>query len=157
MIGWNPPAECVAQGPRKKFLVKLENKRIFIVEDDAYNLAIMSSFIRREGARLEFDRWGYDTVYRLTRFLPIDIILLDLMLPNNTSGYTVFRRIRETPELKDVPVLIVTAADPDVEMEKARQAGFQGYISKPFPLNFTQLVAQAIAGEHVWFTHEGRF
>jgi CheY-like chemotaxis protein len=129
----------------------LEGKRIFVVEDDARNLAIISVGLRRSGAVILFDTWGADTVNRLLWSLPVDIILLDLMLPGSVSGYDVFDRIRATPELADIPVVAVTAMDPGTEMNKARKKGFSGYISKPIRMRpFIESIETVLRGQQVW-------
>ncbi len=129
----------------------LKNRRIFILEDDATNLAIMSVMLRDQGAIIRFERWGVDTCRDLLNFVPIDLILLDLMLPNNISGYDVYDRIRALPEFDKVPIVLVTAADPDREMKKAREKGFNGFIGKPIRLgSFSRLVLKVIEGRPVW-------
>jgi CheY-like chemotaxis protein len=129
----------------------LKDKRVFVVEDNAGNLAIISLILSQNGAQVHFERWGVASGARLLQFMPVDIILLDLMLPNNVTGYDVFDQIRRMPELAHIPIVAVTAADPDKEMSKARQKGFNGFISKPIRLNtFGKYVADAIRGEEVW-------
>jgi CheY-like chemotaxis protein len=129
----------------------LNHKRVFVVEDDPGNLAVMQTILTQQGATVFFERWGQNTSRRLLDALPIDIILLDLMLPNGMSGYDVFDAIQAVPELAGVPVVIVSAADPDHEMEKARRKGFSGFIGKPVRLNtFGHYVASIIGGQYVW-------
>jgi len=129
----------------------LNQKRVFVVEDNPGNLAVMQTILTQQGATVFFERWGQDTCRRLLDALPIDIILLDLMLPNGISGYDVFSAIKAVPELASVPVVIVSAADPDHEMDKARRMGFSGFIGKPVRLNtFGHYVASVIQGQHVW-------
>lgn len=131
--------------------LSLEGKQIFIIEDDVENLAVISTILRREGAKISYDRWGHKTAKRITRIGHIDVILCDLMLPGDASGYDVLKQIRAEDTLKDVPVIVVTASDPDVELEKARQAGFSGYISKPLHRRrFHLQVLAIIEGKEVW-------
>jgi CheY-like chemotaxis protein len=129
----------------------LKNKRIFVLEDDPTNLAIISVILREHGAVVHFERWGVDTAKQLLSFLPVDIILLDLMLPNKISGYDVYDQIRAFPELKQIPVVAVTASDSDIERKKAREKGFQGFINKPIRYTyFPKLIAAVLNGEQVW-------
>jgi adenylate cyclase len=129
----------------------LTGKRVFIVEDNAGNLAVMQTILKLEGATIFFERWGRDTYQRLLTAMPVDIILLDLMLPDGISGYDVFDTIRTFPALTAIPVVMVSAADPDLEMGKARQKGLQGYISKPIrAASFGRHIANAIGGKQVW-------
>jgi CheY-like chemotaxis protein len=129
----------------------LDGKRIFVVEDDSSNLAIIRTILLRQGASVPFDVWGSGTIDILRNSLPIDLILLDLALPRGVSGYDVFDQIRVTPELAKIPVVIVTAADPSTEMVKARTKGVNGFISKPIKYgSFAQSVASVLRGEAVW-------
>jgi CheY-like chemotaxis protein len=129
----------------------LTGKRVFIIEDDAGNLAVMQTILTLEGATVVFERWARNTCERLLTTLPIDVILLDLMLPNGINGYEVFDMFRAIPELATIPVVIVTAADPDHEMKVAREKGMNGFISKPIgSATFAQNIASVIAGKQVW-------
>lgn len=129
----------------------LQGKNIFIVEDDSTNLAIISSILRRHGAIVSFDRWGMETLTRIQRARDIDIVLLDLMLPNGVSGYDVYDQIKDEPELMNIPVAVVSAADPTVEMNRARERGLMGFVSKPInPRKFPIYIAQMIEGIPVW-------
>ena len=128
----------------------LQNKRIFIVEDDAGNLAIASVYLRQQGAIVLFERWGRETAQAIVPHLPIDVILMDLMFPNNISGFDVFTQIRAVPQLAHIPVVAVSAADPDSAMPKALAMGFSGFISKPVSPRISRHIAKVIDGKKVW-------
>ena len=129
----------------------LEGKVAFVLEDDVNNLAIISSILSRIGMTVYFDTWGRNTAVQIKKFMPIDIILLDMMLPNNVSGYDVFDAIRATPGLEEVPVVAVTAMDPGTEMAKARAKGFSGYIGKPIrSRTLARAIAAILNGQQVW-------
>ncbi|MDJ0754956.1 MAG: response regulator [Ardenticatenaceae bacterium] len=129
----------------------LKDKRVFVVEDDPSNLAVISSILKNNGAYISYDQWGDTTLDKLRDMTRVDIILLDLMLPGGGSGYDVFEAIRVVPELADIPIVVVTASDPDIEMSKARDKGLNGYISKPLNrLQFPKQIAAVLNGEEVW-------
>lgn len=131
---------------------ELKNKRIFIVEDDATNMAVFAVSLRQSGAIIVQDPWNRQTLSILQSNMPVDAILLDLMLKNNISGYDIFDQIKDVPELADIPVIIVSAKDPGIEIPKAKAKGFSGFIGKPIsPILLPQQVAQCIAGEKVWY------
>ena len=133
----------------------LDDKRIFVVEDDPTNLAIISTILRRHGATVLFDNWGSGTVEKLLDSRPIDIILLDLALPRGVSGYDIYDQIREEKALDEVPVVIVTAADPSMEMNKAREKGVNGFISKPISYGtFGRAVANVLEGREIWYDED---
>jgi CheY-like chemotaxis protein len=130
----------------------LQGKRIFVVEDDPMNLAVIRTILHRAGATVPYDHWGDTTLDRMMSYpFKLDMILLDLMLPHKVSGYDIFDAIQEIPELQGIPIVAVTASDPDVEMKKARDKGFKGYISKPLDrVRFPQHIASILNGQEIW-------
>jgi len=130
----------------------LENKRIFIVEDSAAYIAIASIYLRYEGATVESERWGLNVPNVIVSQLPIDVILMDLKLSHNTSGFDVFDQIRRTPQLSNIPIIAVSAADPEVVMPRAQKMGFAGFISKPISPSLVKYVAAVLDGKNVWKT-----
>ena len=60
----------------------LKGKRIFLTEDNLTNRSVIQLLLERDGAIFAFERWGTETTERLQKFAPVDIILLDLMLPD---------------------------------------------------------------------------
>lgn len=133
----------------------LQNKRIFYVEDDLTNRSLVQLVLEQHGAAMRFERWGStDAIQRLYDFSPVDLILLDLMLPDNVTGYDVFSAIRADINFNGVPVVALSAADPAIEMSKARAYGFSGFISKPISLvDFPHQIKALIEGEVVWFAN----
>jgi CheY-like chemotaxis protein len=128
--------------------MSLQGKRIFIVEDNVQNKTIMQLLLEMQGATIAIDRWGRDTLRRLQAFAPVDLILMDLMLPNNVTGYELFNLIRVLPEFASVPIIAVSAADPSESTVKTQAYGFAGFIAKPIEFEaFPQQIAQILARE----------
>jgi two-component system sensor histidine kinase/response regulator len=135
------------------FGMALSGKRIFIVEDNPTNLAITITLLEQRGAQVYYDRWGIETVTRILRHRPIDIILLDLMFPGGVSGFDVYEAIQQNPPLQEIPVLIVTANSSDKAVLRAKEIGVNGYIVKPLSKEtFADTVASIIRGDEVWET-----
>ena len=128
----------------------LSDKRIFIVEDNTGNLAIASLYLEHHGAKIRLERRGKDVPKAILNHMPIDIVLMDLMLPNGVSGFDIFDQIREVPELAQIPVVIVSAADPDLAIPQARKRGVSGYISKPVTPHIPFQVADVLNGKTIW-------
>ena len=129
----------------------LKNKTVFIVEDNSKNADIMLTTLQMAGARTHFNRTGQSVPFELRTKGPVDIILMDLMLPNDLTGYDVFAEIKNDPDLAHIPVVVVSASDANVEMAKAQKAGFASYISKPINfLSLPKLIATILDGESVW-------
>lgn len=136
---------------------ELNDKRIFIVEDNPMNMAVYATTLKRSGAIVIQDPWNVGTLHTLLNHLPIDIILLDLMLKHNMDGYTIYDQLKAHPQLKDIPVVAVSAADPDVEIPRAKAKGFAGFIGKPIRLyDFPKQIADCLRGEAVWYAHESK-
>lgn len=134
-------------------MTTLDEKRIFMVEDNLENRIIIQLALVRTSAILEFDRWGRDTLRKLAWFSPVDLILLDLMLPHGESGFEIFTQIRQKPEFATVPIAAVSAADPSLAIRKCRDMGFSGFIAKPIDDElFAPQLEKLIKGEAVWYT-----
>lgn len=131
---------------------QLKNKRIFYIEDDVKNRAIAQMILEQSGATVGFERWGRaNAIVMLQAFMPIDAILLDLMFPQGVTGYDVFEAIRANSAFDHIPVIAVSASDPAIEIPRAKQLGFAGFISKPIDIRlFPQQIARCIEGESIW-------
>jgi two-component system cell cycle response regulator DivK len=131
----------------------LSNRRIFVVEDDVTNMAVIVMLLRQNGAMVLQDPWNSKTVPLLMAHQPIDAILLDLMLRDGVSGYDIFKQIRQHEALAEIPVIAVSASDPAIEIPRAREMGFAGFIGKPIAMNrFGTQIAACLNGEAVWET-----
>lgn len=134
---------------------ELKGKHIFIIEDNPTNMAVNAVTLKRTGAKITQDMWNTNPVDMLRQRLPVDVVLLDLMLKHNVSGYDVFKEIQADPELAHIPVIIVSAADPTVEIPKAQALGLAGYIGKPIqPRIFPQQIADCMNGKPVWYSRQ---
>jgi CheY-like chemotaxis protein len=131
----------------------LRNKRVFIIEDNLNNRAIVQLILEREGAYTAFERWGVHVIEQLVKFMPIDVILLDLMFPNGVTGYDVFDKIRADAQFRHIPIVAVSAADTSTAIPKTKERGFSGYISKPVDfLRLPHQILSIIKGEELWDT-----
>jgi CheY-like chemotaxis protein len=132
-------------------MAELTGKRIFIVEDDVSNMAVFAASLRGSGAHIVQDFWNDDTLRVLKQNMPVDAILLDLRLRYGISGYEIYDQLRAEPELASIPVVIVSASDPDVEIPRAKASGFAGFIRKPIKLlAFPDQLARCISGQPMW-------
>ncbi|MCB9456417.1 MAG: response regulator [Anaerolineaceae bacterium] len=133
-------------------MMTLKGKNILVVEDDMLNRVVYQITLGVQGAFLDFDRWGRETLERLKKGKNWDIIILDLMLRNGMSGYDIFQKIRALPEYNDIPIVAVSASEPSVAMPRVRDLGFNGFISKPIDEGqFANQIARIIAGEQIWY------
>ena len=129
---------------------EFQNYSALVIEDDASGLAIISVMLRRLGMRTVMERYASSALERAEKMSRIDVVFLDLGLPDG-DGYEVLQELKSKPELKDVPVVAVTARDASTEMPRAQQAGFDGFLGKPLNRNrFPEQVRRILEGEGVW-------
>ncbi len=134
-------------------MAEFQDYSALVVEDDASGLAVISVMLRRLGMRTAMERYAGSVLERVKRMSKIDIIFLDLGLPDG-DGYEVLEQLKKEPKLKDVPIIVVTARDAGTEMIKAQKAGFDGFLGKPLNRNrFPDQVRRIINGESVWETY----
>lgn len=103
---------------------------VYYVEDDK-NIRDLTVYALKQSG---IDALGFedDVEFRhaCIRLIP-DVILLDIMLPG-TDGLQILQRIRQTPELSDVPVMMLTAKDTELDAVVALDGGADDYLTKPF-------------------------
>ena len=105
--------------------------RICYVEDDVDIQRIVRMSLERVGKMtVEIVGDPFAAIDTVIAFKP-DLVMLDWMMPG-MDGPTLFRKMRERPEVKDIPVVFITAKASSAEMEELRALGAAGAISKPF-------------------------
>ena len=109
--------------------------RILIVEDEANIASFVKLYLEKAGFAVERASTGADGLARVLGAPPV-LVLLDLNLPD-MDGLEVCRRIRQT---SDVPILMLTARDDDVDKIVGLEVGADDYVTKPF--NPRELVAR---------------
>jgi two-component system, OmpR family, response regulator len=105
--------------------------RVCYVEDDEDIQRIVRMSLERVGKMtVEVVGDPMVAIERITAFKP-ELVMLDWMMPG-MDGPTLFRKMRETPETKDLPVVFITAKASTRELDELRVLGAVGTISKPF-------------------------
>jgi two-component system cell cycle response regulator DivK len=105
-------------------------KRILIVEDQEDNRAILRDLLSQAGYDLIEATDGGQGVDLAQKERP-DLILMDIQLPV-IDGYEAARRIKGDAQLKGIPIIAVTSYALSGDEAKARAAGCDGYVTKPF-------------------------
>ena len=111
-----------------------EGRRILVVEDDVRNLFALSSVLEPRGARVEIARSGREALQRLEQGPPPDLVLMDVMMPE-MDGLTATREIRKRPELRDLPIIAITAKAMRDDQERCLSAGASDYMPKPLDVD----------------------
>ncbi len=123
---------------------------VLVVEDNVSNFVLIARMLGFMGIRCEWKTSGYEVVEYADTLPRIDLILMDIRLPYE-DGYGALKKIRSSERLKHVPVVAVTAEASLEQMNKAKQAGFDGFIGKPLdPDRFPDQIRRILAGEAVW-------
>jgi two-component system cell cycle response regulator DivK len=122
------------------------SKRILIVEDQEDNRAILRDLLSQAGYDLIEAADGGQGVDLAQKERP-DLILMDIQLPV-IDGYEATRRIKADAQLKAIPIIAVTSYALSGDEAKARAAGCDGYVTKPFsPRQLLAKVREYMPGE----------
>lgn len=102
---------------------------ILVVDDDADFRSMLRLMLTRLGHNITVAPRGEDGFAQAaaTRF---DLLIVDLMMPD-VDGYELIRRLRAEPATQNTPILVITARSQPTDRESAREAGADGYLTKP--------------------------
>ena len=107
----------------------MQSSLILIVDDDPIAREGLEALLGRDNYRFIMAANGREAVEKTLAALP-DLILLDVMMPE-MDGYEVCRRIRGTPEVAEIPILILTALDDKDSLLRGLESGADDFLSKP--------------------------
>jgi DNA-binding response OmpR family regulator len=105
-------------------------KKILIVEDEESLLKLESILLTSKGFDVRGVANGRAALESLQQDPP-DLVLLDIMLPE-MDGFQVCRNIKQNPQTRHIPVIMLTAKKTREDMERGREVGADCYITKPF-------------------------
>lgn len=105
-------------------------KRILLIEDEEDIAALIKLQAEASGYKMHVEVDGINGFRAVEREKP-DLIILDIMLPGQ-NGFDVCRKIKNNPELKTIPVIILTAKSEELDMVLGLELGADDYVSKPF-------------------------
>ncbi len=108
----------------------VENKKILVVEDEPDIVEILVYNLEREGFRVYTAREGHSGYQEAVSRKPA-LILLDLMLPG-MSGLEVCRMLKENPETRGIPLIMLTAKGEEADKVIGLELGADDYLTKPF-------------------------
>jgi len=121
----------------------LAGRKVLIVDDDLRNIFALSSLLERQQMQVSFAENGRDGIEVLERDPSIEIVLMDIMMPE-MDGYDTMRAIRRIPKFKSLPIITLTAKAMKGDRDKCIAAGASDYITKPVD------VAQLLSLMRVW-------
>jgi CheY-like chemotaxis protein len=108
----------------------LKGKTVLIADDDVRNIFSLSKSLENYGMNVISAIDGKDALKQLNTHKHVDIVLMDMMMPE-MDGYETTKRIRTNPKYKKLPVIAVTAKAMMGDREKCISAGASDYITKP--------------------------
>jgi two-component system chemotaxis response regulator CheY len=120
--------------------MQARRKQVLLVEDDPALQKLVRRYLDQMGLEVVTASDGQSALVVLKDKL-FDLVCLDLMLPE-VSGYDVCEHMRQTAQLKGVPVLMISARSLPEDRAHAAEVGVNAYLSKPFTrAQFTKHVA----------------
>jgi chemosensory pili system protein ChpA (sensor histidine kinase/response regulator) len=104
--------------------------RIMVVDDSITVRKVTSRLLERQGMDVVAAKDGVDAVAKLQDFHP-DVMLLDIEMPR-MDGFEVARHMKNSEELKDIPIIIITSRTGEKHREMAMELGVKRYLGKPY-------------------------
>lgn len=130
--------------------IPLKGLSVLVVEDNVSNFVLMARMLGYLGIHCEWKTSGYEVVEFADSLPKLDLILMDIRLPYE-DGYSALRKIHKSEKLRKIPVVAITAEADLEQIEKAKAAGFNGFLGKPLNLDrFPDQIRKILSGNPVW-------
>ncbi|MDZ5436001.1 response regulator [Pseudomonas fluorescens] len=111
-----------------------EGRKVLLVDDDVRNIFALTSALEQKGAVVIIGRNGREAIARLNEVEDIDLVLMDVMMPE-MDGFEATIEIRKDPRWRKLPIIAVTAKAMKDDQERCLQAGANDYLAKPIDLD----------------------
>ena len=108
--------------------MKTKVKKVLVVDDDPVVIRLVKELLKTQGYVVETAKDGIDAMVMVKKEIP-DLIVLDIMMPE-LNGYDVLRTLKFTDEFKEIPVLLLTAREQELDKRIGEMMGIE-YIQKP--------------------------
>jgi CheY-like chemotaxis protein len=118
--------------------------RVLVVDDSEVIRELISVNLELEGFEVCTAEDGQDALDRIGQIRP-DLVTLDVVMPR-LNGFETAARLRANAETRDIPVVMVSAAAQEGDLQRGREIGVNAYITKPFqPEELVQIVRDLTA------------
>ncbi len=105
-------------------------KEILIIDDDSKNIFALSAVLKAKKFQCISALSAHQGLKMLSSNKNVGVVLMDMMMPE-MDGYEAIEKMKSDHQLKDIPVIAITAQAMTGDREKCMEAGADGYISKP--------------------------
>ena len=123
---------------------------VLVVEDNVSNFVLVARMLGYLGIHCEWKTSGYEVLEYADALPRVDLVLMDIRLPYE-NGFGAGQKLRNSQRFNSVPIVAVSAESNKDQMERARQAGFNGFLGKPLdPDRFPDQIRRILGGEQVW-------
>jgi DNA-binding response OmpR family regulator len=112
-------------------IVHTSRRNVLVVDDEPYIGRIIQLKLDTGRYNVELCGDGPSALERLRREAPVDLILLDIMMPR-MSGFEVLSELRGLPGHERTPVIMLTAKGQETDREQAASLGASDFLTKPF-------------------------
>jgi two-component system cell cycle response regulator DivK len=144
------PLKSTSVSPVQTSPAMPKDTTVLVVEDNVSNFVLIARMLGFLGIHCEWKTSGYEVLEYADSLPRVDLILMDIRLPYE-DGYGAMRKIRSSPRLKNTTIVAVTAEASQEQINKARAAGFDGFLGKPLdPDRFPDQIQQILSGQPVW-------
>jgi signal transduction histidine kinase/HAMP domain-containing protein len=109
---------------------RFDGEVVLVVDDDVRNVFALTSVLEQHGLTVRYAENGLEAIDMLERADRIDLVLMDIMMPE-MDGYTTMRAVRRMERFVDLPIIALTAKAMQGDREKAIEAGASEYVTKP--------------------------
>ncbi len=103
-------------------------KKILLIEDEKIMINLLQKKLTHEGYDVTVARNGEEGLETMKELMP-DVVLLDIIMPK-MGGFEVMQEMRKDPELKKIPIIIVSNSGQPVELSKAKELGARDWLIK---------------------------
>lgn len=118
--------------------------KVLIIDDDHRNIFALKAVLRAKGYNCLSASGAEEGISLLIQDKSVAVVLMDMMMPD-MDGYQAMAKMRGLQELKDLPVIAVTAQAMLGDKERCLEAGAVGYVSKPINVEeLTKMLAEYI-------------
>ncbi len=133
-LGESAPGSRIGGAKSTRHDPVLVGKEVLLVDDEVRNIFALSSALEASGLNVTLARNGQEALGALEASGTIDLVLMDIMMPV-MDGIEAIRRIRQSENFKDLPVIALTAKAMKEDRRVCLEAGANDYLAKPVDLD----------------------